>query len=1136
MGLFGTVHSLALRTPFAFTIVRESIPSVKQASCLFSLMAQFFFNSTLGANGNGSAATPFNQAGLNAAIAAGTFTTGGTDDIVFVAGTLVLSAAQASGTPINSTGAGVKNLQIETVLDNSVNVDLLSVTASAGSIALQNTLGGSNFQVNQNSVLTLNSAQANGLTMNGFGTVDVRGVQNTLAADYSNIRTETFNASAVLAAGVTFTGNLGSANLTITSPSSAQTFIVNAANLMNLTNSGSAGSITVGDGATLATTANQLQQISNRTITTTGTGQITLTNLEQGADTDLSGVTGNVVASVTANLTLTNGVDLGTIQPTIGSGAVLTIADDAANDFNTTQFNGAGAISYTRTAAYAATAPADFMQVFTTGSSVYNNNQSPATGGHTFLSGSGTENITFDGSNDTVRSGAGADTIAAGGGNDVIYAGSGADAITTGAGNDFVEGGGGSDTVDATGGGNNYITDSTGNDSVTAGGGSDTIKPGAGADTIASGGGNDDVRAGSGADTVTAGAGNDSIIGGGGADTINLGAGSDNADGGAGNDVFQVANNGDQIAADTITGGADTNRIDFTGAAGVVATFDFDNITDVLTLQNAGDNLGQTRNITFSPIAETVAQTVTLNVSSSTAAVTTVNNSARSTTTFNMTGGTNADDLRGGIGNDTISGANGNDTLFGGVGLDSLAGGAGNDDFEITGSGHVAGDSIDGGTGNDTISLTTNGALVAELDFDNISNVLTIDNGAAVGGNRNITFSAIAETTGQIIVGNFATSTAAVTVTNNAASSTSRFNLTGGSAGDTMSGSNGVDTLNGGAGVDSLAGGSGSDVFQITVTGEQVDGDTIAGGTGTNRIDVSQAANAVMAAEFDMDEISNVLDINTTHDGTAHAGNNITFTFSAIAETTTQTVDVSAATITQNNVDLVIVNNAASATTSFNLTGGAGADTLVGSSGNDTMTGGLGIDAVDMAAGTSQLNTHTTAAAADRDTVTNFTLGTDVLGLVAAQTTDATAVGAQAVTEGEAVAAGNAAGAVYDLAAALAANTNALDLVILDPAVMANSANSDLRGVTATDGAQLLLGLRAAGGGGAASGINVDNANDEFYIATTGAGGADANIGFLFHASDTSGNGTIVAAEIALVAEMTAANLATIVAAQTVMI
>ena len=211
MRLFGACHSLGLRDFMRFTIVLSSKPSVKQASCRFSLMATFFFNQGAPNGGAGTPAAPFNQAALNAAIAAGTFRTGGLDDIQFQGGgtgTLVLSASDASSTPITNVSGGALTVQIsQAVLDNTTTLDLTQLISpvAAATFAVQNVNGGTTFAVNTNSVLRLNAEQARNLTVFGRGTVSIANIQNstnTLSGDYRTIITDNVTATAALTAAV----------------------------------------------------------------------------------------------------------------------------------------------------------------------------------------------------------------------------------------------------------------------------------------------------------------------------------------------------------------------------------------------------------------------------------------------------------------------------------------------------------------------------------------------------------------------------------------------------------------------------------------------------------------------------------------------------------------------------------------------------------------------------------------------------------------------------------------------------------------------------------------------------------------------------------------------------------------------
>lgn len=979
-------------------------------------MALFYFNQAAANGGAGTLANPFNQAALNAAIAAGTFRVGGADELGFLNGgtsTLVLSAANASGTVITNV-SGANTLRIsETVLDSNTDLNLTSVSAGSGTLAVRNGAGNQIFLVNTNSSITANAADLSGAIVAGSGTVQVQNLQTAagLGANLASIDPATFTASASLTGNATFTGDLGSADTTI-SASTARTFNFSPAGSgLNPTNTFNPGSIVVGDNVTFATAAGQLQQVSLRNISTTGTGTILLTDLQNTGFVDLGGLSGNVVSNTTASVTLANGVDFGPHTFSIANGQILTTAGATTDDLNSATFNGPGAIRHTTNGG--ATQGFQNIRVFTTGSSILalQGNDLPTN----VQTGSGRENIRTGGANDTIQAGSGADTIVTGNGTNFVKAGAGADLITLGTGSDFVEGGGGNDTVNASAGGANYITDSTGSDQITGGAGNDTILPGANADTIVGGGGNDSIGAGSGADRVTTTGGNDSIVGGGGNDTIISGGGSDTIDGGEandqitagagadsvaggnGDDIFLIAG-GDQVAGDSIDGGAGTDSVRFTGAGPVTAVFDFDLISGVLNLQNAGDNLGQNRVVTFNGISETTPQTVVANFNdSTTGTITFVNTAASTTTTFNITGGGANDILFGSNGNDTITSGNGDDDLTGSLGADTLNGGAGADEFFYA----------------NTAELVSGGAFIDSV----------------VGG----------PATDRIVL----SADAAYTVQN-------------------------------------------TDSFARVQTVEEIR----TFGAKSQPISLSLDATAFTTA--------GIRTINLSTDTNPAAVN---------------VVNVSEAVAGQNII----------------ITGSIGVDQITGGAGNDTLAGEAGIDVINMGTGTSQLNVlNGVSAAANRDVVTNFTVGTDVLGLAASETTVATAVGAQGVGEDEAAAAANANGATYNIGTLTAANTNTLDFITLDTATLTNLANSTL--ATATDGTGLLQALVQAGVGSTASGITFNNAGDQAYIITD-----DGTTGYLFHA-DSGANAEAVAAEINLMGTFSLTALDGIVPAQTVMI
>ena len=798
-------------------------------------MTQFYFQENAAAGGSGSISSPWNQAAFDAALGSSGFRIGGADSLALLLGgtsILSISAASANRTPISGVGGATTVRLTNTIFENSVNIDLTQITGS-NAIALQNSTGGTYFSISTGSTLNLNAAQATGLTITGFGTVNVSGLQSTLAANLSNISANVVTASAALSSNATFTGSLGKAAVSLSSASGTSTFTVNTATLRS-----AGGSIAVGSGVNLASTAGQVQQLTGATITTSGTGSVTLADLSGTGFADLSGITGNVIATIAASsATNAAGINLGTIRPTVNTGVTLTLTDSAANNFNIAQFNGAGSVVFVD----ASIASTVNLSVFTTGANTLTSGTATT---KVISTGSGADSITTGAADDSITSGAGNDTISGAGGNNVIRSGSGADSVTALAGNDYIEGGGGNDTINA-GDGNNFVTDSGNADSISTGTGDDTILSGADNDIISSGSGLDSIGAGSGADSITAAAGNDTVNGGGGNDTINAGAGNDSSSGGDGNDLFQVAANGDQVAADVIAGGTGTNTIGFIGAAAVTAEFDFDNISNVLTLNNAdAGNLNVVRNVTFSAIAETTAQAVVVDLNNSTAAIDIINNAASSTTTFSITGGTSGDTLNGSNGADTLTGGSGADTINAGAGVDSVSGGNDNDQTLVAGTGQqVAGDIIHAGSGANTIAFTGAAGVIAEFDFDNISDVLTLNNaGDNLGQNRGVTFSAITETTAQTVVLDLSNSTTGVVnVTNNANSSTTAFALTGGAAADVLVGSNGADTITGGGGSDNLNGGTGVDRFVYTTNASI---DTITGfvlGAAGDNLGVSQA-------------------------------------------------------------------------------------------------------------------------------------------------------------------------------------------------------------------------------------------------------------------------------------------------------
>jgi hypothetical protein len=186
-----------------------------------------------------------------------------------------------------------------------------------------------------------------------------------------------------------------------------------------------------------------------------------------------------------------------------------------------------------------------------------------------------------------------------------------------------------------------------------------------------------------------------------------------------------------------------------------------------------------------------------------------------------------------------------------------------------------------------------------------------------------------------------------------------------------------------------------------------------------------------------------------------------------------------------------------------------GNDTIIGSSGGDILIGGGAIDTITTGSGVDIVNFTGVTLAGGRDVVTDFTVGTDGIAIMASSTSAGTAVGTTAVVANVSAAATNASGAAFDLAAALTPATNTVDLVTLSASALTNKANANL--ASSTDGTDLLKALVALGGGNTASGIQVDGIGHTFYLAVD-----DGTNGYLYLANSGADN-LVTAGEVALI-------------------
>ena len=331
---------------------------------------------------------------------------------------------------------------------------------------------------------------------------------------------------------------------------------------------------------------------------------------------------------------------------------------------------------------------------------------------------------------------------------------------------------------------------------------------------------------------------------------------------------------------------------------------------------------------------------------------------------------------------------------------------------------------------------------------------------------------------------------------------------------DVLLGNDGVDIIVANDGKDSIEGGDGADsiMLGLNLTFQ----DTVKGGEGSDILSY-KAASATTTNDLDnVTEIETIKleDVDTkivTKESLVATDKTVAISFTTASTTKTLNLDASAE---DGNGE-------------YDVTGGAGNDTITGGDGDDTIAGAAGIDVIDLDAGTSVLKAHTSALAADRDVVTNFTVGTDVLSLDRSKTTVAGNANATAVIEDEAIAANNADTNTYNIGSLTAGNTNTLDIITIDSTTLTNIGNADLS--AATDGTELLKALVVKGASTSASGITFNNSGDELYILTD-----DGTNGYLYYA-DSDGDAEATASEIALIGTFGGSLMDGVAAAQTIM-
>lgn len=603
------------------------------------------------------------------------------------------------------------------------------------------------------------------------------------------------------------------------------------------------------------------------------------------------------------------------------------------------------------------------------------------TGDDTINGNAGADTITGGDGADLIRGGKDNDTIDGGDGDDILFGDVGDDSIVAGNGADNVLGGDGDDSItgDAL---NDTINGNAGADTIDGGDNDDDVRGGGDNDSLIGGAGNDTLNGDLGDDTITGGAGDDEINGGDGTDvavfTVNFAdvtvdrdvdtvelVSADGTDRLSSIETFQFADQTIDLAtllangtapspsvnavltaaidslvgstaadtfttteanfaqADTLTGSAGNDSLIFTNAASIAAA-ELANKTGIefITLQAGGNTIDLSDAFVGAADADQV----------------TISNGGQTVTSLGATGLTGGNTVVvSGSGQVTLANNAGNaitiaDAAAGnivlGTGADSVTGGAGNDKVTTAVANLAATDVFNGGAGTDTLAFSDGGTLDLAVEGVGVTNIEALTAGASI----NITFNALNLNT-----------------TGSTANDTFSFAVGDLTAADTISGNGGVDVL-------ALTGSGASDVTNITdvdnltladatnvtfgatnfnVTGSAngdsfiytdanfSQADSIAGGTGTDTLSITDAATVLDA------ELANKSSIETLL-----LGGNSTVTFDG-------TGGSNADALLDSSGDALTINNQAF-TLALNTSGiDAGNDVIIAGTGAVTLASGV---------------------------------------------------------------------------------------------------------------------------------------------------------------------------------------------------
>lgn len=442
-------------------------------------------------------------------------------------------------------------------------------------------------------------------------------------------------------------------------------------------------------------------------------------------------------------------------------------------------------------------------------------------------------------------------------------------------------------------------------------------------------GGNDTLTGSSQNDQLSATSGDNLLRGQAGDDTLIAGTGRDTLAGGSGSDLFVIGKGATAVRVSDFELGKD--RLDLSGIPFLysVSQLDIDTRSDGAQIR-LGDLSVMLRTINSSPLR--YEDFIENNI------VGLYQPALPQPESVSINDSNDSNLLRGVAGNDTIRGNGGNDTIYGLDGSDELDGGDGSDQIyagpgQDTLSGAAGHDGLFGEDGDDYLSGGTGAdTLIGGLGNDTLYGDSSIDWLEGGDGNDSLVGGTGADT------------------------------LLGGNGDDTIYSNTGVDLVYGGAGNDFISPGNGVDI----VYGEDGN-DTILGRTGWDTI-YGGAGNDELYGSEGEDEIHGGPDDDWISGGTGFdviygdSGNDSLYGNLGNDFLSGGSGDDYLFGATGNDV----------------LIGGAGNDQLYANQGVDTLEGGEGSDILQ---GGSLADTFVFSQGHDKDKITDFEVGVDVLQL-----------------------------------------------------------------------------------------------------------------------------------------------------------